>query len=111
MGEPTTKDGFLKLWDALLKQGVHHQYHKGQVLFYKGHTPYGIFIIVSGKVGLFGSEHMDPNEAFQASLQSPIGLDVILSHQCYPFTAVAQSDVKAVFIAKSSLDEFCKFGS
>lgn len=108
MMDKPIKDGFLKVWGQLIEQSVLHQYHKGQVLFYKGHLPYGIFIIVSGQVHLVGTEETNPEQGFPALLYNPIGFDLLFSRQCYPFTAIAQSDVKAVFIAKSSLNKLCQ---
>ncbi len=106
MTDQVTKKGFFKVWDKLIEQSVLHQYHNGQCLFYEGHLPYGIFIIVSGLVSLVGNESNSQDNSLPIPLYHPVGFDILMSQQHYPFTATAQNDVKAVFIAKSSLDKF-----
>lgn len=108
MTDQLIKKSFLKVWDKLIEQSVLHQYHKGQVLFYKGHLPYGVFIIMSGQVSLVGSEQDGQDQGLPVLPYNPIGFDVLLSQQHYPFTAIAKSDVKAAFIAKSSLNKLCQ---
>jgi CRP-like cAMP-binding protein len=108
MIDQVIKDGFLKVWNELIGQSVLYQYHKDQVLFYEGHLPYGIFIIVSGKVNLVCNDRETQEKGSSTPLYHPIGFDILLSQQHYPFTAIAQNDVKAVFIAKSCLRKLCQ---
>lgn len=106
--EQNMKKIFLKSWDKLMLESVLHQYHKDQVLFYESHLPYGIFVILSGSVMLVNEDKDGNPIEVSASLFNPIGFDILFAKQKYPFTAVARSDVKALFIPKSSLDLLCR---
>jgi len=95
-----------KVWRDLLKYSTELNFKDGQDIFYEGHNPYGAFIILSGDVTL--TKASDSEKKLSAPLTVPIGLDLLLTGQTYPFTAVANGPVQARFVSKGLLLKYCK---
>ena len=94
----------MNYWQALLLQSTAVQLKKGQTLFYKGHMPCGVFVVVAGPVNYFQETGHAENPVGQFSNFQPIGIDLLTSQQPYPFTAIASGDdVRAYFISKNDL--------
>jgi CRP-like cAMP-binding protein len=72
---------------------------KGQVLFYQGHYPYGIFLIHSGRLELRDTlqETVIPCGLGKGTL---IGIDLLQTDLPYPYTGIATEDVEASFLDK-----------
>lgn len=86
------------------------EFKAGQMLFYKGHKPYGVFVVLSGQVNLIlhqkGSEAKEADESHEFSglpVHYPYGFDLILTDSVYPCTAVADGVVKALFVSRVNL--------
>lgn len=90
-------------WDRLLQEGQKVSFRKGQVLFYEGHSPYGIFVVKSGKVRFSRGDHPCTLDHFW---QSPRGKVIGVDHfPETPFccTCTAVNDCQMLFISKTQL--------
>lgn len=76
-------------------------YRKGQVLFYEGHTPYGLFVIQEGQVRLLRKEVVDK----KTSTHVP-GFAHLVTQTPYCSTCVAETDVKAVFLPRTAIQQY-----
>jgi CRP-like cAMP-binding protein len=92
------------LWRTRVPPGP---YRKGQVLFYQGHYPYGIFLIHSGRLELRDTlkEAAIPCELGKGTL---IGVDLLQTDLPYPYTGIAAEDVEASFLEKVRFFELLK---
>ncbi len=77
-------------------------YGKGQVLFYRGHYAYGLYVIFSGRVDLCVSEK-GGHVPIQARSNSLLGLPSLVSEQPYPLMAVVGKDASVSFVEKCLL--------
>lgn len=101
-----------KKWPSLVKQGQPLKFHKGQVLFYEGHDPYGVFVVQTGKIrfermerNLCGEEHL-----WTAPQGEVIGLQPFFDEHPYCCSCLALSDCEVLFIPKSQLLSFSQTG-
>jgi CRP/FNR family transcriptional regulator len=85
-------------------------YEPGQVLFYRGHLPYGVFILHEGKVD-FRVGETDRHSMFQAGAGTMLGLSSLLADRPYPLTAVVLEKVRVSFAGKSQLLDWVKKGA
>lgn len=92
---------FLTIWRSLVESSTPVFVKKGQVLFYAGHVPCGVYVVTSGTIGL----HRDETKGSVGSLAQfqPVGLDLIMAGMTYPESAIAETDAKVYFISKSDL--------
>ena len=102
-----------KDWDKLILEGKKMAYKKGQVLFYEGHEPYGIFALDTGTVTFVrktdqGEDVVDVlcGEAHTNSVSRwrVLGLSVLIDGTTYCCTCTASEDCKVVFISKTQLN-------
>ena len=82
-------------------------YSAGQVLFYRGHLPYGIMIIHSGSADLRLRE-TDLKTHIRIGPNTVLGLPNVLKEQPYSRTAVVVEDLEASFIEKTLVSEWTK---
>ena len=92
-------------WSELLKEGQPLTFRKGQSLLYEGHTPYGIFVLQSGRVRFIkgsascnAAEHLCP-----APQGKVIGLHHFFSETPFCCSCNAETDCRLVFISKTQL--------
>ncbi|HLG18440.1 MAG TPA: cyclic nucleotide-binding domain-containing protein [Bdellovibrionota bacterium] len=78
------------------------RYKAGQVLFYRGHLPYGLFVIHEGAVELRITEK-DLHAPLKAGPGAMLGLASLVANQPYPLTALVVNDVLVSFTEKSTL--------
>lgn len=91
-------------WDELLETGQKISFSKGQVLFYEGHSPYGIFVLKSGKVRFSVGEKPCPvDHLWKAPKGNGIGLHHFFDQTPFCCTCIALTDCKMVFISKTQL--------
>lgn len=107
MGTTGLPSSLTRCWDDLVKGGQGLTFHKGQYLFYHGHTPYGVFVLQSGQLKFIGGR--TPCEV--AHGQTPqegevIGLHHFLKEVPYCCDCIAATDCRLVFISKSQLLPF-----
>jgi CRP-like cAMP-binding protein len=90
--------------DRLLKSGQSLTFHKGQVLVYEGHHPYGIFVLQSGKVDFYREGALCRERHLRIFPQGPvIGLDCFLNDGTSCCTCRAVEDCQVTFISKTHL--------
>lgn len=100
-----------KSWMDFLSAGQIIRFKKDQVIFYQGHNPCGVYILLSGSVFLVDQELTCP-DPIPLPLYQTIGIDLILCNQPYALTAVCQSDAITLFLSKNILqDAFNSEGS
>jgi signal-transduction protein with cAMP-binding, CBS, and nucleotidyltransferase domain len=75
-------------------------YKKDQVIFYKEHLPYGLFILVSGKVEVCLGKRREV-----VSEHSFLGLTSFLKNKPYNSNAKAVTDCIFYFISRSAFQE------
>lgn len=91
-------------WGQLLAEGQPLTFRKGQTLFYEGHTPYGIYVMQSGKVRFVKGDtscqevHLVPSPKGRV-----IGVNHFLSETPFCCTCVALTDCQLIFISKTQL--------
>ncbi len=91
-----------KQWDRLIAKGQTLSFKKGQVLFYEGHHPYGIFLLQSGEVKFTKQDTPCLREHFFSLPQGKvIGLKPFLEGRAYSCTCTALMDCRMLFIPKS----------
>ena len=95
------RNDVLKHWGELMQGGDLLEFKKGQTLFYQGHQPYGVYLIVSGEISLIEKDKAGQKNIQKALIGIPIGIDLICYHQAYPFSGVANTEGCAFFIPKS----------
>ncbi len=91
-------------WKDLLTEGQNLIFHKGQALFYEGHVPCGLFVLLSGHVqftreGLPTQDtHLEP-----APQGTVVGLEPFSLGTHYCCTCTAIEECRVVFISKTQL--------
>lgn len=74
-----------------------HNYRKGQTFFYKGHVPYGLFVLISGEVEIkYGKDRVE-------RVESPafLGISAFMKKSFYAGTAKALSNCEIYFLSFS----------
>ncbi|MFO1519835.1 MAG: cyclic nucleotide-binding domain-containing protein [bacterium] len=96
-----------KGWKELCQNSQEIDFKKGQVLFYEGHQPYGVFVLQSGELEFSqGGRHCN-NEHYWSSHQGKaIGMKTFLKGSPYSCTCVALTDCRTLFITKTQLMPF-----
>jgi CRP-like cAMP-binding protein len=83
------------------------RFRPGQVLFYRGHLPYGIMIIHSGSADLRLREG-DLRTHVRVGPCTVLGLSNLLNEQPYPRTAVVVETLEASFVEKTRILSWVK---
>ena len=83
---------------------------EGQVLFYDGHYPYGLFVILEGEVG-FAKEGVpcSGDHFWESPRGRVIGLDSFVKGTSSCCTSRATRRCRVVFISKTQLLPFLAF--
>ncbi|KAB2842521.1 MAG: cyclic nucleotide-binding domain-containing protein [Roseovarius sp.] len=95
-------------WNQALAQGQQLTFHRGQVLFYEGHLPYGVFLVRSGKVDVSSAGEICAAESWSAPQGKIFGISHVVSGSPFCCTGVAATDCEVVFIPKSRLEALLK---
>jgi hypothetical protein len=80
----------------------------GQVLFYRGHLPYGIWVVHSGAATLQPRRSDSHKPSLQVGRNTILGLSNIIKEEPYPLTAVVVEEIEASFVEKSLLSIWMK---
>jgi len=90
---------------SLSKQGELIKFHKGQVLFYEDHEPYGIYQVRSGKIKITSDKESCPIEEqlLDTTKGKIIGLYPLLQGVPSCCTGTAETDCEVIFISKTLL--------
>ena len=82
----------------------YHKFKKGQIIFYEGHYPYGIFILKSGEVEVsYRKEKPERVNSFAF-----LGISAFKNRITYLGTAKAVTECEMYFISTSSYYELLK---
>lgn len=88
----------------LLSRGELIQFHRGQILFYQDHEPYGIYLIRSGKIKVSSNgENCEKSQVLNSSQGEIIGLDPLIQGTPFCCTGVAETECEVIFIPKTVL--------
>ncbi|MBI4431665.1 MAG: cyclic nucleotide-binding domain-containing protein [Candidatus Omnitrophica bacterium] len=94
-----------KYMPSLLRHQEFMNYRRGQIIFYKGHRAYGLYMVRSGKVGLF--EKRDGTKNTIKRILGPgeiFGEEALASAEPYSVSAAAMEESRIVFFPKSVLN-------
>lgn len=97
-------------WEFLLSQGEKITYRAGQDLFYEGHQPYGLFVILTGQVLLKKHGKQCVEHFWEAPRGKVPELDAWMSHSPLCCQGIAVSDCEVIFLPNSLLNQFVKDG-
>ncbi len=93
-------------WGQLIRGGQALTFRKGQVLFYEGHIPYGVFVIESGKVRFQTGNKTCSDDHLKESRQGKVlGLKHFRTEAPFCCTCVCETDCQLIFISKTQLME------
>ena len=79
-------------------------YIRGQIIFYKGHKAYGLYMVRSGKIGLF--DKSDGSKGAIKKILGPgevFGEDALVKGEPYDSSAAALEESRIIFFPKSVL--------
>lgn len=91
-------------WGELLKASQEMTFSKGQVLFYEGHYPYGLFVLLSGDISF--SKNGQPcgeSHLWKSPKGEVIGVESLVGESPSCCTSMAERDSTVVFIPKSRI--------
>lgn len=96
-------------WSKLKKQAQALHFKKGQILFYEGHLPYGIYLIESGKLVFRKDEKTCFKEhEFRIHKDRVIGLHTLLDNLSNECSCEAETECNLLFVSKTQLSHFLK---
>lgn len=91
-------------WEVLLKEGQPLLFRKGQVIFYEGHQPYGLFVLKEGNVHFtHGNCSCDEEHQWASPKGLVLGLRPFFDGSAFNCTCTANENCRAVFISKTQL--------
>lgn len=91
----------IKDCEVLRNYGTFHNVNKNQVIYYKGHYPYGIFVVVNGEILI------ETSKRSKAIIKSPVilGYNSFIKNSAYPITSVALTNANVFYISKTRFEE------
>lgn len=90
---------------ALISRCGTSTYRQGQTLFYEGHVPTGLYVLVGGRV-VFSGVPREEGDGKSVSGTAVLGLESLLNDTAYPATARALEDCEVAFVDKTLFQEF-----
>ncbi|MDX1386745.1 MAG: cyclic nucleotide-binding domain-containing protein, partial [bacterium] len=95
-----------RLIQNLVPKGLRLTYKKGQILFYEGHIPYGVYLILSGKLSFSTQDTSCPEERpLKIDEGDLYGLEALIHNAPFCCTATAKTDCVVIFLPKTSLQQ------
>jgi CRP/FNR family transcriptional regulator, polysaccharide utilization system transcription regulator len=93
----------LEEFDTLIEQKTYNIYKKGQIIFYEGNQPQGLYCIHEGKVKVhkLGEEGKEQIVRF-AKIGNLLGYRALLSGETYNASATALEDTKMCYIPRNT---------
>src|SRR3990167_8509485 len=89
----------------LVRAEEHLEYKAGQMIFYEGHQPYGVYILQKGRIRLF--EKLSSGEEKLVRIVESghvFGDETFLKGEPHPFSAKAETDVAVSFFSRVVFD-------
>lgn len=94
-----------QVMDWARRQSVITHYRRDQVVFYRGHLPMGLHIILEGSVTLQAEGSQGPDDATTTvGAGWVLGLHELISGEPYPVSAVAREECRVAFIDKTAFE-------
>lgn len=88
----------------MVEEGQPLVFHKGQCLFYEGHSPYGLFVLKSGRVRFQTSGECGKEHGWKSPSGGKVfGLRSFFDEIPYCCTCTALEDCEVLFISKTQL--------
>lgn len=78
-------------------------YTPGQMLFYEGHKPYGIYVLRKGRIRLFRKTNGGEELIKIIEPTRILGESEFLGSTSFPYSAKAETDVSISFFSRASL--------
>src|SRR5436305_1198115 len=78
-----------------------HVFKPGQVLFYEGHQPYGLFILIDGTIEI----ELTEKKVERINAGAILGINSFMKFSAYTGTAKAITPCKVNFLSKSTYQE------
>ena len=97
-------DGFMEQWKDMIQEASPIDFKPGQIIFYQGHTPVGVYVFSTGEIQLVDDLN-DPQVVKPVGLNEPVGLDLLSQKMDYPYHAIAKTEVQGFFLTKNSLSK------
>jgi CRP-like cAMP-binding protein len=80
-----------------------HIFKPGQVIFYEGHLPYGLFILLDGTIEMINKKNCEKINA-----GAILGINSFLNSDFYSGTAKAVTSCKVNFLSKSTFHDLAQ---
>ncbi|MBI4212500.1 MAG: Crp/Fnr family transcriptional regulator [Deltaproteobacteria bacterium] len=90
-------------FEKLLRTGDELHFRPGQVLYYKGHMPCGIYLLQKGHVAFSHTSHVKESELVPFKKGHPLGLLHLAFELPYCHSCTAFDEVSVLFFPKSVL--------
>lgn len=97
-------------WREILNKSSVIVYKPDQHVFYAGHYPSGVFVVLSGKLALVRQDTRVRKIVREVPPFWAIGFDLLNSGETYPYDGVATGHLKMCFITKNSLQQIMVAG-
>ena len=94
-------------FSCFIENAEMQSWKKGQVIFYAGHKPLGIYLIESGSIAIEFPNRSEEEQTLISEKRCILGLDFLLADIPYPFSARAVSPVKTWFISRHQVMDIC----
>lgn len=97
-------------WKDTIKGTSVVDFKRGQTLFYEGHYPNGVFVILSGELHFEKGNSCKSAEEHYSKIDQGkvVGLSQILSDTPSCCSCIAVTDCKTIFISKTLFDPILK---
>jgi cAMP-binding proteins - catabolite gene activator and regulatory subunit of cAMP-dependent protein kinases len=94
-------------WEALFRAGQPLLFRKGQVFFYQGHHPCGLFVLREGRVDFSGDNcHREKEHQWDSPNGVALGLNPFFDDSPSCCTCTANENCQVIFISKTQLIPF-----
>lgn len=94
------KSFYLSELPDLQESTTSHFFKPGQIIFYEGHIPYGLFILLDGTIEICVDNTSEKLEGCAI-----LGINSFLNTRYYPVTAKAITTCKVNFLSKTAFHE------
>lgn len=80
-------------------------YKAGQILFYEGHQPYGIYVLRKGRIRLFSKQNGEEDLLKIVEPPQVLGESEFLESKPFGYSAKAETDVSISFFSRASIKQ------
>lgn len=106
VGEKTLIEKVLGHLPQLTAHAGEVHYKKGQVLFYEGHYPCGLFVLQSGEIWFSKISLWGKTEERKSGEKNLLGVHHLITNTPHCITAQAKTNVVVLFIPKATVLDF-----